>query len=80
MKALQIFKVALAVLFLTAGLIGCASTPPAQDPTVGQSDMSQQGDAQGAGAGAGSSSMTEETIPSHDHVAGMENVYFFYLS
>ena len=76
MKALQIFKVALVVLFLTVGLIGCASTPPAQHPAVGQSDMSQQGDAQGAGSGADSSSMTEEVVPTHDHMAGMENVYF----
>ena len=76
MKAMQIFKVALVILFLTAGLIGCATTPPAQDPAVGQSDMSQQGDAQGAGAGAGSGSMTEEVVPTHDHMAGMESVYF----
>lgn len=76
MKALQIFKLALVVLFLTAGLIGCASTPPAQDPAVGQSDMSQQGDAQGAGSGADSSSMTEEAIPTHDQIAGMEKIYF----
>ena len=78
MKVLQIFKLALVVLFLTAGLIGCASTPSGQDPAVGQSDMSQQGDAQGAGAGSGvdSGSMTEENVPSHDQIAGMEKIYF----
>lgn len=76
MKAMQIFKIALVFLFLTAGLVGCATTPSAQDPAVGQSDMSQQGDAQSAGSGAGSGSMTEEVVPTHDHMAGMENVYF----
>jgi len=76
MKAMQVFKVALVVLFLTVGLIGCASTPPAQDPMVSQSDMSQQGDAQGAGAGADSSTMTEEVVPMHDQIAGMEKIYF----
>ena len=76
MKAMQIFKLALVVLFLSAGLIGCAKTQPAQDAAVGNTDMSQQGDAQVAGAGADSGSMKEEVVPTHDHMAGMENVYF----
>lgn len=74
MKAMQILKVALVVLFLVSGLIGCASTPPAQDSQV---DMSQQGDVKGAGdAGDAGSSMKEEVVPMHDHIAGMEQVYF----
>jgi peptidoglycan-associated lipoprotein len=73
MKAMQIFKVALVVLFLVSGLIGCATTPPpSQDTPVAQSDMSQQGEAKAADSG----SKTAETVPSHEAMAGMENIYF----
>lgn len=74
MKTMQMLKVALVVLFLVSGLIGCATTPPAQDAPVVQSDMSQQGggDVKGADQGA----MKSEAVPSHEHMAGMENIYF----
>lgn len=74
MKAMQMIKVALIVLLLVSGLVGCASTPPVQDEQsqVVQSDMSQQGDAKGVGEG----SMKSETVPSHDHMAGMKKIYF----
>jgi peptidoglycan-associated lipoprotein len=71
MKAIQIVKVALVVLFLVSGLIGCSTTPATQD-TVGQSDMSQQGDVKGAGE----DTMKDEAVPSHEQMAGMENIYF----
>jgi len=74
MKAMQIFKVALVVLFLVSGVIGCSTTKPmSQDSQVSQSDMSQQG---GDVKAADESSMTSETIPSHMQMAGMENIYF----
>lgn len=73
MKAMQMMKIALVVLFIVSGLIGCAKTPPpSQDPVVPQSDMSQQGEAKGAADG----SMRSENVPSHEAMAGMENIYF----
>lgn len=74
MKTMQMLKVALVVLFLVSGLIGCATTPPVQDAPVVQSDMSKQGggDVKGADQGA----MKSETVPSHEHMAGMKNIYF----
>ncbi len=73
MKIMQILKVALVVFFVISGVVGCATTPPpSQDAPVAQSDMSQQGEAKGADDG----SMKSENVPSHEHMAGMENVYF----
>ena len=72
MKAMRILKVALVVLFVV-GMFGCATTPPpSQDAAVAQSDMSQQGEAKAADDGA----MKSEAVPSHEHMAGMENIYF----
>ena len=49
MKTMQIFKVALVVLFLASGIVGCATTPPAtQDSMVDKTDKSQQADANSA--------------------------------
>jgi len=73
MKAMQMFKVVLVVLVLVSGLVGCSTTPPAQEQAqVGQSDMSQQGDAKGVGE----DTMKSETVPSHEHMAGMEKIFF----
>lgn len=75
MKAMQIFKVALVVLFLVSGVIGCATTKPApQDAQVSQADMSQQDG--GEVKAADESSMMSETVPSHMQMAGMEKIYF----
>ena len=76
MKTMQIFKVALVVLFLASGIVGCATTPPAtQDSMVDQTDMSQQADAKGA-ADAGQDTMRSEPVPSHVDLAAMKNIYF----
>jgi len=76
MKTMQILKVAMVVLFLVSGLVGCATTPPpSEDSMVSQADMSQQADAKGA-ADAGQESMQGETVPSHMDMAGMGTIYF----
>ena len=73
MKTMQMLKIALVVLFLVGGLIGCSTKPPQEDVTeVTQADMSQQTEAKGVDEG----SMKSEKVPSHDHMAGMEKVYF----
>jgi peptidoglycan-associated lipoprotein len=76
MKTMQIFKVALVVLFLASGIVGCASTPPAtQDSMVDQTDMSQQADAKSA-VDTTEDTMKSEAVPSHMDLAAMENIYF----
>jgi peptidoglycan-associated lipoprotein len=76
MKTMQILKVALVVLFLVSGIVGCATTPPPSEmETVSQADMSQQADAKGA-ASTGGDTMKSETMPSHVDMAAMENIYF----
>ena len=75
MKVIQFIKVAFVVLFLVSGMIGCSTTPPATQDTVGQSDMSQQADAKGA-TGAAEETMKEEAVPTHAHMANMENIFF----
>jgi peptidoglycan-associated lipoprotein len=76
MKAMQIFKVALIVMFLVSGIVGCATTPPAtQEGTVDQADMSQQAEAKPA-AGSDQDTMKSESVPSHMDMAAMENIYF----
>ena len=76
MKTMQIFKVALVVLFLASGIVGCATTPPAtQDSMVDQTDMSQQADAKSA-VDTTEDTMKSEAVPSHMDLAAMENIYF----
>ena len=76
MKTTQILKVALVVLFLVSGLVGCATTPsPSDEGTVSQADMSQQADVKAA-AGSGEDTMKSETMPSHVDMAAMGNIYF----
>lgn len=76
MKTMQILKLALVVLFLVSGIVGCASTPPpSEEGTVSQADMSQQADVKPA-ADAGQDTMKSETVPSHMDLAGMSNIYF----
>jgi peptidoglycan-associated lipoprotein len=76
MKTMQILKLALVVLFLVSGIVGCASTPPpSEEGTISQADMSQQADVKPA-ADAGQDTMKSETVPSHMDLAGMENIYF----
>ena len=70
MRVNQVMKLALVVLFVVSGLVGCASTPPPSQDTsaVSQSDMSQQGEVKGAA----DSSMSGEKVPSPEAMAGME--------
>ena len=76
MKTMQICKVALIVLFLVSGIIGCATTPPAtQEGMVEQADMSKQADAKGA-AETAQDTMKSESMPSHVDMAAMKNIYF----
>jgi peptidoglycan-associated lipoprotein len=76
MKTMQILKLALVVLFLVSGIVGCASTPPpSEEATVSQADMSQQADVKPA-ADTGQDTMQSETVPSHMDLAGMSNIYF----
>jgi len=76
MKTMQILKLALVVLFLVSGIVGCASTPPpSEEGTISQADMSQQADVKPA-ADAGQDTMKSETVPSHMDLAGMGNIYF----
>lgn len=76
MKVMQILKVAMVVLFLFSGLVGCASTPapsPADDQAkVAQSDMSQQAEAKGVD----DKSMQGEAVPTHEAMAGMQRIHF----
>jgi peptidoglycan-associated lipoprotein len=72
MKAMQMLKIALVVLFLFSGLFGCASTQPQDTSQVTQSDMSQKSEAKPADDG----SMKGEAVPSHDHMAGLERINF----
>lgn len=73
MKAMQMLKVALVVLFLFSGLYGCSSTKPsADDAKLGQADMSQQADVKGVD----DKSMQGEAVPMHDHIAGLERIHF----
>ena len=75
MKAMQMLKIALVVLFIFSGLVGCAK-PVAQtddQANVAQADMSQQ---QEASAADSSSVQQQEVVPSHDHMAGMKRIHF----
>ena len=75
MKATQMLKIVLIVLFLFGGLVGCASktTPSADDQSkVGQSDMNKKSEAKGVD----DKSMKGEAVPSHEKVAGLERIHF----
>jgi len=70
MKVMQMFKIALVVMFVISGLVGCAK--PAAQPEEAAVDMSQQQEAKVAD----DKSMQEEVVPSHDHMAGMKRIHF----
>ena len=70
MKAMQMLKIALVVLFIFSGLVGCAK-PVAQTEEAAV-DMSQQAEV----AVADAKPMQEEAVPSHDHMAGMNRIQF----
>lgn len=72
MKAMQMLKVALVVLFVVSSLVGCAKPAAQTDDQVAQSDMSQQQEAKAVE----DKSMHGDAVPSHDHMAGMKSVYF----
>jgi len=76
MKVMQMLKVAMVVLLLFSGLIGCSTTPPVapmdDQAKVSQADMSQQAEVKGVD----DSSMKGEAVPSHDAVAGLERIHF----
>lgn len=70
MKALQMLKIALVVLFIFSGLVGCAK--PVVQPEEAAVEMSQQAEV----AVADEKPMQEEVVPSHDHMAGMKRIHF----
>jgi len=74
MKTMQMLKIALIVLFLFSGLVGCASKSGTQgdDGKVYPFDMKQQSEVKGADG----SSMQGGAVPSHDQVAGLERIHF----
>jgi len=74
MKAMQMFKIALVVMFVISGLVGCAkpAAQPADQSEEAAVDMSQQQEAKGVD----DKSMQGEAVPSHDHMAGMKRVHF----
>ena len=79
MKMMQMLKVAMVVLFLISGLIGCSTTPPvsqmddkAGETKVSQSDMSQQAEVKGVDEGA----MKSEAVPVHEAVTGLQRIHF----
>jgi len=69
MKAMQMFKIALVVLFIFSGLVGCAKPVAQTEESV---DMNQQAEV----AVADDKPMQEEAVPSHDHMAGMKRIQF----
>jgi peptidoglycan-associated lipoprotein len=77
MKTMQIFKVALVVLFLVSSIVACSTTPPAtQEGMVDQADMSQQADAKAATDAGQQDTMKSEPVPTHVDMAAMKNIYF----
>lgn len=73
MKAMQMLKIALVVLVVFGGLIGCASkSAQDEESKVYPFDMKQQEEAKGVD----DKSMHGENVPSHDSVAGMERIHF----
>jgi len=70
MKAMQMLKIALVVLFLFGGLIGCAK--PVVQPEEAAVDMSQKAEV----VVADEKPMQKEVVPSHDHMAGMKRIQF----
>ena len=76
MKVKQIIKVVILIMILAIGMVGCSTTPPpSEELAVGQSDMTQESEAKGASVEE-QSSMSSESIPQHEEMAGMEAVYF----
>ncbi len=77
MKAMQMLKVVLVILFLFGTVVGCTKKPaptPMDDPTakVGQSDMTTQADVKGVGQ----QPLQSDVVPSHEVVAGLERIFF----
>ncbi len=74
MKTMQMLKIALIVLFLFSGLVGCASKSGTQgdDGKVYPFDMKKQEEVKGAD----DSSMQGGAVPSHDQMAGLERIHF----
>lgn len=76
MKTMQMLKIAMVVLFLFSGLVGCASTQPApqadDQAKLGQSEMSQQTEAKVVD----DKPMQEEVVMSHEDMAGLEIIHF----
>ena len=73
MKTTQMLKIALIVLFLFSGLVGCASKATQDDDSkVYPFNMKQHAEAKGAD----DSSMHGDAVPSHDHIAGLKRINF----
>ena len=72
MKAMQMFKIALVVLFIFGGLVGCAKPVTDDQANVTQSDMTQQQEVKPADT----KPMDGDAVPSHDQMAGLERIHF----
>ncbi len=75
MKTTQMLKIALIVLFLFSGLVGCASksVTSGDDGKVYPYDMKKQEQVKGADD---ASMQGGAAVPSHDAVAGLERIHF----
>lgn len=73
MKTMQMLKIALIVLFLFSGLVGCASkSATSDDGKVSPFDMKKQEQVKGAD----DASTQGGAVPSHDSMAGLERIHF----
>ncbi|MCK4507238.1 MAG: peptidoglycan-associated lipoprotein Pal [Desulfuromonadales bacterium] len=72
MKAMQMFKIALVVLFIFGGLVGCAKPVTDDQANVTQPDMSQQKEVKVAD----DKPMHGDAVPSHDKMAGLKRINF----
>ncbi len=72
MKAMQMLKIALVVLFLFSSIVGCATKQPQEIAEVPATDMSQKTEAKAADDG----SMKKDVTPVQDQIAGMERIHF----
>ena len=75
MKAIQIFKISLAILILVSGLFGCASKTATQaddQAKISDADMAKQSEV----LGVKDQPIQDEKVPSHEMIAGMERIHF----
>ena len=74
MKAFSTLRFLLIVVLFCGLLAGCSTTPSTSpdEGQVGSTDVSQQGDV----AGVGDQAITEEDVPGHTSVTGLQRIHF----